>query len=180
MKILLSFIFATLSTLAFSQSQYSVTTNRVVLTGVINQDTFLLESINNTVQINGQISLLEIIYHNAKSRNVSKVVTDFTEERGDFDIMFHNEYLWLDEMLKSDQAVNTGSDQMLITFEGNELSVPVKFTISRLRGIGPGFKTRIEIFGQFDPEEIGMEFDGYDFKEDVYFNVQLTVLVENN
>lgn len=180
MKYLFSLILATISFLSMAQSQYGVTTNRVVLTGVINQDTFLLESIDNTVQINGQINLLEITYHNENSRRVSKVMTDFAEERGVFDLKFYNEYLWLDQMLKSDQPVNTGSDQIYVVYNEQELMVPVHFTISRLRGAGAGFKTRIEMFGQFNPEEIGMEFDGYDFKEDVYFTIQVTVLVENN
>lgn len=180
MKYIFALFITAFSTLCFAQSQYGVTTNRVVLTGVVNQDTFLLENIQNTVHINGQLNQLEITYNNQLSRRVSKVMNEFTEERGDFSIKFHNEYLWLDEMLKSDQPVNTGSDNMYITYNDTEIMVPVHFTISRLRGSGQGFQTRIEMFGQFNPEEIGMEFEGYDFKEDIYFTIQVTVSVQNH
>lgn len=180
MKYLYTLILFLFSTYGFSQSQYSATSNRVVLTGVINQDTFLLENIQNEVNVNGDLHLLELTYHNLDARRVSKIMNEFSEQRGDFSLKFHNEYLWLDEMLKTDKAVTTGSDDIYVTFEGTEILVPVQITISNLRGVGQGFQTRIEMFGQFDPEEIGMEFEGYDFKEDVYFTIQITVSVVNN
>lgn len=162
----------------FAQNMYSTSSNLVMLSGVLNQDTFLIESIKNKVQVNGALNTLEVIFNNQDARTVSDEFHDYEQQRGDIEIIFWNEYEWLDEYIKSTEPIITITDEINISLNGEEILVPVTITFSRLRG-GQGFNSRIEIKGSFPADSLKFDFPDFDFKEEVSFMIQLMVQVRN-
>lgn len=174
---ILSIILAT-AVNGLAQSQYYTLSNRIVLSGVLNQDTFLIENIKNNVTLNGELGLLKVEYNNQDAREVSNEFDDYSRSRGDIVIVFWDEYAWLDENLKTSQPFVSLTDEIHVSLNGEEIVVPVDITITRIRS-GQGFTSMIEIKGEFNADSLKLDFPDFDFKENVSFTIQLTAQVRN-
>lgn len=173
----LSFIL-TLSASGLAQSQYYTLSNRIILSGVVNQDTFLIENVKNIVTLNGELSLLKVEYNNQDARNVSTLFDDYNRSRGDIEIIFWNEYAWLEDNLKTSQPFVSLTDEIYVSLNGEEILVPVNIKFTRVRS-GQGFTSFIEITGEFAADALKFDFPDFDFKENVSFTIQLTAQVRN-
>ena len=171
-------IILTISISAFAQSQYYTLSNRIVLSGVLNQDTFLIENIKNQVTLNGELGLLKVSYNNQDARTVSTQFDDYNRSRGDIIIEFWNEYAWLDDHLKTSQPFISLTDEINISLNGEEIVAPVNITFTRVR-TGQGFTSVVELTGEFPADSLKLDFPDFDFKENVSFTIQLTVQVRN-
>lgn len=160
----------------YSQSSYSVLSNRFLLSALVNNDTLIIENIKNKVRINGEMGLLEVIYYNPDSRIVSGA--DPRPLNSEITFKLWNEYPWLEERLKSDAQTFSISDEILVNVQGEEESVPANFTFSRIRG-SQGFIYIIEIQGSFSPEALKYDFPDLKFKQDLQFKIILNVQVTN-
>jgi len=169
------FLFTLLAT-GFSQSSYSVLTNRVILSVLVNTDTLIIENTKNKVSLNGELELFEVIYSNQDSRIVHG--SEARELKSDITFKFWNEYPWLEEYLKSDAQEVKFTDELLIEVQGEEESVQANFTITRIRG-GQGFVSMVEIEGHFSPEALQYDFPDLMFKKDLQFKIILQVQVTN-
>ncbi len=162
------------STISFGQSMYSTTTNRVVLSTIVNSDTILIENRKNNVRVNGNLDLVEIIYDNQDARIVGR--TNQREDRSDIQIKFFNEYLWLDERIKTTERVLNFKEELKVEINGMEQIIPVDFIISRLRG-GQGFNVLMEIHGNFSGEGLEEDFPDLIIDGDIAFGIYLTIQV---
>lgn len=173
--ILIISLFVTIA--GFAQSMYSTNTNRVIISTIVNSDTVIIENLNNRVRINGDLDLLEVEYDNATARMVTEA-KNISEERSDMIIKFHNEYLWLDERLKTDQKVLNFTDEIHVEINDMDQLIPVNFIIQRIRG-GQGFNTMVEIRGSFNGEGLEEDFPHLKFESDLQFAIFLTVQAVN-
>ena len=171
--VLFSFI---LSGVSYSQSSYSVITNRVLLSVLVNNDTVLIENLKNKVRLNGELGILEVTYNNLDSRIVSG--REDRELKSDITFMFWNEFEWLEERLKSDAQEVKFTDELLVVVQGEEEPIQANFTITRIRG-GQGFISMIEIEGHFSPDALQYDFPDLMFKKDLQFKIILQVQVTN-
>lgn len=178
MKKLISIVLFTfvLTGVNYSQSSYSVLTNRVLLSVLVNNDTVLIENLKNKVRLNGELGLLEVIYSNQDARVVSG--RKEKELRSEILFKFWNEYEWLGERLKSDAQEVKFTDELLVDILGEEESIQANFTITRIRG-GQGFISMIEIEGHFSPDALQYDFPDLMFKKDLQFKIILNVQVTN-
>ena len=168
-----SFIFITTG---WSQNQYSTISNRVIISTIVNGDTVLVENTSNEVRLNGQIDLVNVVYHNTQSRLVSSNGNTHPDERTDMIIEFSGEYQWLDEQLKTMEPFTQLTDEMTVRIESVEQYIPVDFEISRVRG-AMGFTVIMNISGTFTGEDLEDDFPNLKFESDLNFNITLTVRV---
>ena len=159
-----------------AQSAYQVNNNRVVLSTIVNADTVIVESLKNQVAINGELDLIKVEYNNRDARVVGRI--DQGEERSDIVIRFFNEYSWLDERIKMSENVMQFTDEIKVDVHGVETTVPVDFTINRIRG-GQGFTVLIQITGNFSAKDLEEDFPHLNFQSDIMFGIYLTVQVVN-
>lgn len=159
-----------------AQSAYQVNNNRVVLSTIVNADTVIVESIKNMVAINGELDLIKVEYNNHDARVVGRV--DQGDERSDITIRFFNEYSWLDERIKMSENMMQFKDEIKVEAQGIETTVPVDFTINRIRG-GQGFTVLIQMTGNFSGENLKEDFPHLNFQSDIMFGIYLTVQVVN-
>ena len=172
--ILAAFIL-TVSVTGFTQRSYSVLTNRVLISALVNNDTLIIENTKNVVRLNGELELLEVKYNNLDSRVVSPPQST-RELKSDITIKFGNEYSWLDERVKSTENQVSFSDELIVTVAGEEETIQAEFIFSNIRG-GQGFLTMIEITGEFSPDALQYDFPDLMFKEDLKFKIILQVQV---
>jgi hypothetical protein len=165
-----------LSQFAFSQSNYLTSTNRVILSTIVNSDTVIVENLKNKVRVNGELGLLEVVYDNYDARLVKD--RSNPEERTSMVINFSNEYPWLDERIKTTENVIQFSDELNIEISGEEQTVPVNFIINRIRG-AQGFLVMMEIRGQFSALGLEDHFPKLKFESDLSFAIFLTIQVLN-
>lgn len=163
---------------AFSQSNYTILSNRVLLSAVVNNDTLILENLKNEVRLNGQMGLLEITYDNLSSRIVGETNQPHPDERTDVVVKFWNEYSWLEDRLKTSESSSDFMDELIVDVNGMEQTVQSHFIISRIRG-AQGFTSMIEITGKFSPDSIEEEFSDLMFRNDLGFKIILSVRVFN-
>lgn len=161
---------------SYGQSMYSTNTNRVVLSTIVNSDTVIIENRENRVRVNGNLSLLEVIFNNREARLVG--LPDPREDRSEIEVKFFNEYLWLDERIKTTERTLDFKEELKIEINGREQIVPVDFRISPLRG-GQGFNVLIEINGRFSGEGMEDDFPNLKIDGDIVFGIYLTVQVVN-
>lgn len=165
-----------IGTTGWSQNQYSTISNRVLISTIVNGDTVLVENTANDVRLNGQIDLLNVIYHNSRSRIVTSNGNTDSEERTDMVIEFSGDYPWLDEQIKTTEPFSQFTDEMTVRIEAIEQYIPVTCEVSRVRG-GFGFNVIIEITGTFTGEDLEDDFPNLKFESDLNFNITLTVRV---
>ena len=172
----LAFLLTALVFTGYSQSNYSVLTNRVLFSVLVNNDTLIVENTKNRVRLNGEMGLLEIIYYNQDARVVG---SDFGRKlESDITFRFWNEYSWLEEYLKSDLPVITFTDELNIDISGEEETIQANFTVTRIRG-SQGFTSMLEIQGDFSPEPLKADFPNLMFRKDLHFKIFLTIQVLN-
>ncbi|MGB0805366.1 MAG: hypothetical protein ACPGRC_01670 [Salibacteraceae bacterium] len=161
----------------FAQSMYSTTNNRVILSTIVNSDTVIVENLQNKVRINGDLHLFEVDYENYTSRLIG-TAKNLSDERTDIHIRFYNEYLWLDERIKTTENNLEFVDDLIVEIGGREQTIPASFNIHRIRG-GQGFNVMIEVRGKFNGEGIEDDFPNLKFETDLDFAIFLTVNVVN-
>lgn len=178
MKKLLVFLIISFALLEIghTQNRYHSLNNRVLLSGVVNQDTFLVENTKNQVAIDGELGLLKIIFSNKDSRRVSENFTHYTEKRGDIVIEFGNEYMWIDDRFKSSEPVISFQEEIRITINDHEEIIVANFTISKFAG-KQDMTSMLEISGSFPANNYNFDTPNFHFKEDVSFIIQITVQV---
>lgn len=169
------FLFTILVT-GYSQSNYTVTHDRVVFSVLVNNDTLLIENLKNKVRLNGDLGLLEVIYYNPDARIVGSAPGSHLESEITF--KFWNEYSWLDEYLKSENPELNFVDDIYVAVEGEEENIQANFSISKLRA-AQGFTSIIQIQGDFSPEPLKTEFPDLMFKKDLHFDIVITVRVSD-
>ena len=160
----------------YSQSSYTVVTNRVLFSVLVSNDTLIVENLKNRVRLNGEIGLLEIIYYNPDARIVGSEPGSHLD--AEITIKFWNEYSWLEEYLKSDVQVNSFTDELIIDIGGEEERIEANFVVTRIRG-AQGFTSMLEIQGDFSPEPLKTDFPDLLFRKDLHFKIFLTVQVIN-
>ncbi len=168
----------TMASSAFSQSNYMILSNRVLISAVVNNDTLIIENLKNEVRLNGSIGLIEVKYDNVTSRIVGDNNPRNPNERADIKVKFWNEYSWLDDRLKTSDNSSDFNDELLVDINGTEQTVNAHFIISRIRGY-QGFMSMIEITGKLSPESIQEEFTDLMFRNNVGFKIILKVKVYN-
>ncbi len=179
MKKYFTFLFFTIFLVitSYSQSSYSVISNRVLLSALVNNDTLIIENIKNKVRLNGDLGLLEIIYYNPDSRIVSG--SDPHPIKAEITFKFWNEYPWLEERLKSDAQSFTLMDELLVEVHGEEETIPATFIFTRIRG-RQGFVYMIQIQGDFSTDGLEYDFPELKFKQNLHFEIVLKVQLVNN
>ena len=177
--LLFFFLFVLVCIHGFSQSQYSVISNRVILSKLVNSDTLLVENQSNLVRLNGQIGLIEVEYHHLGSRVINQKTNEIKEPQMDVEITFYNEYLWLDERIKNSLNEMSFTDQMNVSIADFDLEVQVDFKIYRIRGTKQQFTVMIEITGVLPPEPLEENYPELNFHNDIPFQIILTVEATN-
>jgi hypothetical protein len=162
-----------------AQSSYITLSNRVLISGIINQDTLIIENLKNKVLINGALGQLSVEYNNQDARIVDQTpATLDDDERADIVIQFWNEYAWLDERIKTTNPVEEFTDEINIAVGNEKTLIPVNFKISKIRGLRD-FSVMIQITGTFSGDALKEDFPNIEFQEDLNFAIFLTVQVTN-
>lgn len=162
-----------------AQSSYLTLSNRVLISGIINGDTLIIENLENKVLINGELGQLSVKYNNQDARIVDQTpATLDDDERADITIHFWNEYAWLDERIKTTIPVEEFTDEINVAVGNEETLIPVNFKISKIRGI-QDFSVMIQITGKFSGDALKEDFPDIEFKEELQFAIFLTVQVTN-
>lgn len=163
----------------YAQSSYVTLSNRVLISGIINHDTLIIENLNNKVLINGELGQLSVEYNNQDARIVDHTPATLDDnERADITIQFWNEYAWLDERIKTTIPVEEFTDEINVAVGDEENLIPVDFKISKIRGI-QDFSVMIQITGKFSGDALKEDFPDIKFEEDLQFAIFLTVQVTN-
>ena len=162
----------TLAITGYSQASYSVLSNRVLLSALVNSDTLIIENTKNKVRLNAELGLIEVVYFNPDSRIVSGA--EPRELASEITFKFWNEYTWLEDRLRSDAQTFTLTDDLIVEVQGEEDTIPVTYTFTRVRG-GQGFIYIIQIQGSFSPDALEYDFPKLKFKKDLQFEIVLNV-----
>jgi hypothetical protein len=178
-KLLFLSLFWLIGVAGWSQSQYSVISNRVIFSTLVNNDTLLIENPSNDVRVNGQIGLVEVIYHHLGSRVMNQKTQEIREPSLDFEVKFYGEYLWLDERIKNSVNEMSFMDHINVHIVDYDLDLPVDFKIFRIRSTKQLFTVMIEISGVMPPEPLEEHFPELNFHNDIPFKIILTVEATN-
>jgi hypothetical protein len=177
-NIFLAFLLAFVSLIGFSQNNYSTISNRVLISGIVNNDTIIIENLKNKVALNGELGLLAVKYSNLDARVLGSYRDDLSTERSEIIVNFSGEYSWLDEQIKTTENTSNFTDEINVSLQSEEQTIPVDVLITRVRGIH-GFMVIIQISGQFSALPLKEEFPDLHFTGDLSFAIALTVQVTN-
>lgn len=175
--IILTFILFS-SLLGFSQNNYSTVSNRVLISGIVNGDTAIIENIKNQVTLNGELGMLKVHYSNLDARVLGKFKNELSPEREEIFIDFTGEYSWLDEQLKTTENETHFTDEVMITLNHEDQVIPVDVLITRVRG-AYGFMVFLQMTGEFSPDALKEDFPQLLFAEDLKFSITLNIQVTN-
>tara|TARA_R110002050_G_scaffold109799_1_gene221380 strand:- start:111660 stop:112217 length:558 start_codon:yes stop_codon:yes gene_type:complete len=171
------FLFFT-SVFGFSQSHYSTVSNRVLISGIVNGDTVIIENIKNKVTLNGQLGILEVHYSNLDARVLGKFKDDLSPERAEIPIDFTGEYSWLDAKLKTTEIETHFTDDINVILNNEDQLIPVDVLITRVRG-AHGFMVFLQMKGKFSPKALKEDFPNLKFTDDLLFSITLNIQVTN-
>jgi hypothetical protein len=148
-----------------------------MINGILNVDTFLVESQSNIVQLDVQEQKIDVEFHSKDARLVSEAAVRYHDESEDVDVevFFSGSYSWLIDYLISDAPELNRTDEISIRIEENEQSVPVRMTFNRLPSNTNKHLSIMQISGNIDPEYFGLNHDDYYFIEDLNFIIKLTI-----
>ena len=174
---LLLFVFTLID--AYSQSSYSVSSNRIIMSTLVNNDTLLIENRKNNVRINGQMELLEIEYHHMDSRIINQKTNETRTPELDFVVLFSNEYSWIDDRVKTSVNEQNFTDDINIEIEGEVTEVPIDIKIYGIQGARQVFTVLMEFSGVLSPEPLEKNFPELEFHNEIPFRIILTIEVSN-
>lgn len=162
---------------SFAQYSVEVFNNRVMISGILNVDTFLVESQSNIVQFNVNEQKIDVQFNSKDARLVSEAAARYQDESEGVNVRvnFSGTYSWLIDYLISDAPVLNRTDEMSVRIDENEQSVPVRMTFNPLPSNTNKHLSIMQISGEIDPEYFGLNHDDYYFKEDLRFLIKLTI-----